>query len=197
MKKMKIGKLIMCVCIITLLTAASGYGSDFNFRKTKWGMSEKEVLASEKMKPASQDKNSIDYSTQVLNKNVLLSYSFIQDKLVQAYYLLRENHTDHNKYITDYEDFKKIIFEKYGNPAVDEYKWTNNLFRGQSDKYGLALASGHVFGVAVWNTELTEISTYVGGDNFEILCSVRYLSLKHKDLIKQKKSEKQKEKENF
>lgn len=69
-------KKIIPFLILTLLVVSNSYAGDYSFRKTKWGMSQKEVLASEKLKPVVQKTEMIIYNYQILNKEVLMAYFF-------------------------------------------------------------------------------------------------------------------------
>ena len=68
MQKIEIGGskiTIMLFTTIVLLITSKVYAENYDFRKTNWGMSQKEVLASEAMKPAEQGKEMTVYEVNI------------------------------------------------------------------------------------------------------------------------------------
>ena len=81
----------MRILILALLFSISGriFSDDFTFRKTSWGMNIEEVKISEELKVAEERDELIFYKTRVLEKDVLLAYIFVDNKLVRAKYVGR------------------------------------------------------------------------------------------------------------
>ena len=81
-------------------------------KKIKWGMSKQEVLASEGNKVFTNHSHELGdcilCRVKALNKEMVLSYIFIQNKLVRSEY--RYPKVDVS--IEDYEDLKKILTKK-------------------------------------------------------------------------------------
>ena len=181
---------VLCLAMFFLgCLAISTSGIGYDFRKTKWGMSKQEVLASETLKPVSEREESLIYMSVVLHKKVLIGYSFIQNKLFRATYLLRERHTNQNDFIEDYDDFKEMLTKKYGRPKKDNIIWRNNLFKNDSSEWGTAIGFGHLVYACEWETNSTKILCLLNGDNFKISLGVGYES-KELKLINKKQEEK-------
>ena len=116
--------------IVGLVTQAKlVWGENYNFRYTKWGMTQEEVIAAEKMNPIEKDKNSITYKTRVIDKDVALRYIFAQNKLIGASYILDDNYINSEQFIQTYAQFKKELIKKYGQPVKDITQWKNDAFK--------------------------------------------------------------------
>ena len=87
-------KLLTLVFAIGLLTQWElSWGENYDFRLTKWGMTQNDVISAEKkMDPVERTENMIVYKTQISNKNIILHYLFAQDKLIGAIYKLDDNY---------------------------------------------------------------------------------------------------------
>ena len=59
------------------------------------------VAAEEKIDPVERTENMITYKTQLLNRNVLLHYLFVQDTLVGAIYKLDDNYLNSDHFIQE------------------------------------------------------------------------------------------------
>ncbi len=116
--KKRIVTLLLPIVILLSFTSVNWAG-DFTFRKTNWGMSRSDVKASESLNVEDEDNEFIGYSTKVLGKNVHIMYFFDDNKLIKAWYVLNEHHTDDNGYIKDHEIFKLNLREKYGEPKEE------------------------------------------------------------------------------
>jgi len=164
---------------------------DFVFRKTKWGMSKKEVLASEKESPVFNKENLIVFKSKILEKSVNIAYIFIKNKLVRAKYILNEEHTNKNDYIIDYMDFKKILKKKYNYPynELNSIFWRNELYKKDLSKYGFAISLGHLVYHSKWDTDSSIINTILYGENFDIKLIVEYSSKQYMYLEREKKEQ--------
>ena len=177
--------LIILLCPKIVLAA-----DEMTFRKTTWGMSLNQVKASESVKLFKQGENELAGKTTVVGKDMFLYYEFIDNQLVRANYMLLESHINKNDYITDYEDFKKILTKKYGRPKKDEIIWKNDLFKDSYSDWGQAVSIGHLVYRSTWKTPCTEIVLVLTGDNFEIGCLVAYTGKNFVKLIEKFKDQK-------
>lgn len=94
-------KLVMALCFFCF-SVNNAKAEDFTFRKTKWGMSVEQVKASEGLDVANDGDNFIGYKTNIIGKDVLIGYYFVENMLVRSRYILAENHTNKNDYISDW-----------------------------------------------------------------------------------------------
>jgi hypothetical protein len=181
----------LAILILSLvLTKNVCWGSDYDFRQTRWGMSHNEVLASEEIEPVEKSDNLIRYNTEVLGKNVDLLYSFVDDKLIGASYRLNDNYLVSDHFIRTYSEFQKALREKYGQPKEDNITWVNNLYRNAESRRGLALSLGHVIYESAWETTNTTINCSLREQNYNVLCQVEYLSKEFNYLMKFAQQEK-------
>lgn len=180
--------------IVIFFTELS-FAEEYNFRKTKWGMSITQVKSSEPLDVAKEDENLLGYETTVIGKDVFVVYFFIDNQLVRARYLLAESHTNRNDFITDYNDFKEILTKKYGKPKQDESLWKNDLYKDDYSDWGFAISLGHLTYLSSWETQDTEIINILMGDNFDISCIVEYSSKNLKEI--EKKAQEKKALEGF
>jgi hypothetical protein len=149
----------------------------YDFRKTKWGMSQDDVIAAEKADPEKGETGIFEflaYQTRVLDKDVYLGYYFFNNKLIMARYILAEKHTNKNDFISDYLDFQEILKGKYGQPQSDKIIWKNERYRNKPTRYGMALSLGHLAYSSDWKTPSTNIECSMAGENFEIKCTVLF-----------------------
>lgn len=187
MKKVK--KIIISGLFIIIFSGICS-ADDFTFRKTKWGMTPAEVKASEPLKIAEENEGIIGYKTSVIGKDVFVVYFFIDNQLTRARYILAETHSNRNDFITDYEDFKKILIKKYGVPAKDESFWKNDLYKDDYSDWGTAISIGHLIYFSTWSTNVTEISDMLMGENYDISCIVEYSSKNLKEIEKKAQEKK-------
>ena len=182
--------LIFIIAVGLLVPLQHSWGEDYDFRLTKWGMTQNDVIAvEEKMDPVERNETLLVYKTKISNKNVLLQYLFIQDKLVGAIYRLDENYLNSDHFIQTYQHFKQKLANKYGSPSRDSTKWFNDTFKNNRKKWGLALSLGHTEYMALWQTPKTTIECSLKEKNLNILCLLEYWSTEHSQLMDQVKKE--------
>ena len=183
-------KLLALIFAVSLLTQPElSWGENYDFRLTKWGMTQNDVISVEKMDPVERNETMIEYKTQILNKKVVLRYLFVQNKLVGALYKLDENYLNSDHFIQTYLQFKQKLSEKYGLPSREITKWLNDTYINNRKKWGLALSLGHTEYVAFWNTQNTSIECSLREEDFDILCLLEYWSTEYSHLLEQVKKE--------
>ena len=186
-----IKKLITLVFAMGLLSQTGlSWGEDYDFRLTRWGMTQNDVIAAEeKMDPVERSESIITYKTQVLNRNVLLQYLFVQDKLVGAKYKLDDNYLNSNHFMRAYDQFKQKVTEKYGPPSKNATKWLNATYKNNRQKRGLALSLGHIKYVTKWKIQNTTIECRLLEQNLYVICLLEYWSVEHSHLLKESEKE--------
>ena len=191
---------VTVLLIPVALPAGSQKDVTYNFRKTRWGMTRKEVRISEgKRKPVlDPTEKEICYVDTISGKTFLVAYSFVDNKLVSGAYALMEKHTNYNMYVEDYEEVKELLIKKYGKPEdkwfdgndYREMLWRNDLYKDDPDHWGLAISMGDLVFRLCWKTSDTDIMLQLAGDNFKVRLNVGYFSRNLENL-----QEKAKEKE--
>ena len=110
-----------------------------DLRNVSWGMTRFQVMASEDDAPEFFDDPEIYYSPEVAGRVHHLVYGFINDKLVDAKYIITTFKGD------DYLTFKKIIEKKYGKPSLAVDKGKNNYrFFWSNDSTEVTLKPGRL-----------------------------------------------------
>jgi hypothetical protein len=184
-------KLLTLIFAIGLLIQLElSWAENYDFRLTKWGMSQNDVVSSEeKMDPVERTENIITYKTQISNKNLMLNYLFAQDKLVGAFYKLDDNYLNSDHFIQTYLQFKQIVTKKYGPPSEEFTNWLNDTYRNNRKKWGLALSLGHTEYATFWKTQNTTIECSLKEENYNVLCLVEYWSIEYSHLLEEVKKE--------
>jgi len=184
-------KLLTLVFAIGLLTQWElSWGENYDFRLTKWGMTQNDVISAEKkMDPVERTENMIVYKTQISNKNIILHYLFAQDKLIGAIYKLDDNYLNSDHFIQTYLQFKQVLTNKYGPPSREITNWLNDTYRNNRKKWGLALSLGHTEYAAFWETQNTTIECSLREEDYNVLCIVEYWSIGHSHLLEEGKKE--------
>jgi hypothetical protein len=171
-------KLLVLALMLSLLTqSVIVWGENYNFRYTRWGMTQKEVIDSEKkLDPVEKTENLIKYKTQILGKNVELLYLFSHNKLIGSSYKLEDNYLNSQHFISTYKKFREALTRKYGQPNEDTMSWLNDTYKIDRKKWGLALSLGHTKYVSLWDTQKTNIKSSLREANNYVLCSIEYRS---------------------
>lgn len=175
--KHKIISIMVLIISISIVIVAQGVSLDF--RKTHWGMSKEDVIHTEGKEPETdminvEGFNNVVYFDHLLGKSVGVIYHFVQGQLFASRYQLMEEHSNTLDYITDFEDFKQALVQKYGEPKKQETNWKNDLMKESPQKYGLAIITGDLEKFVYWETETTSIILQLKGENYEINCAIRY-----------------------
>lgn len=162
------------VLIISLLFM-SGASPVQDFRETAWGMSRSQVKHTESLRLESQDSESLVYKGALAGLESDVVYHFADDRLVEGHYVMKHDHWEREGYIEAYANLKNLLTQKYGEPVIDETKWSNSQFEHTESQWGLALAMGQLSYMCAWQTERTLISMKLwGSDDLEIHHEITY-----------------------
>jgi hypothetical protein len=124
---------------------------DFDFRKTRWGMTIDQVRTSERAKmcegqTVNPSKNDcICYNEELGQEAYQLRYCFLENKLESASYRRADAESNLSVYVDDFYALKTVLEEKYGHeyrtvkkegagwsdytPLIDTEKDLNRLFK--------------------------------------------------------------------
>lgn len=75
---------------------------------------------------------------------------------------------------------EELLIKKYGPPKMDGQDWSNDLFKNDRRKWGMALSHGHVTFVTSWETETSKIGMLLNGTLRGVNFQVDYQSIKFK-----------------
>ena len=164
---------------------------DYDFRNARWGMSKEDVLTSESGEPVVKTDTQIGYFTKILDKNIYVAFIFDNERLVSALYALRDMRENLDDSFKDFEDFKKILTMKYGEPNAGQGDIWADPSRGDEDglkallldrsKYEEVLNQGEILHAAMWKTEDTWIKVALSKMMEGHTCgvTVEYKSIQH------------------
>ncbi len=178
------------IFVLIIFSAWSAWAGEFDFRKTRWGMSESEVLKTEDGTPTpSGVKDVIGFTDKKMGGiSTFVFYIFAQGKLVRAVYSFTEEYVNDNHYIDDYKKIKKILTEKYGKPLRDKMIWRNKLYQNRPQDWGQAVSIGHLTYHADWKTKKTFIRMTLRSKNLRVKHDLVYTSNELGQLLNQKRT---------
>ncbi len=153
-------------------------GKKHHFRKTHWGMNRKLVKTIETVEYLTEHDNLLFYKGKVHGLVCMISYTFIKNQLVSGTYTFDAEHSHRNQYIKDFEDVKKILTDRYGNPIDDLKDWHNYQYKDDRNEWGLAVGVGHLSYSSLWKTADSEILLRLDGEDYEISHVLKYKSKK-------------------
>jgi hypothetical protein len=153
-----------------------------DFRKCHWGMSRAQVRNLEKAELLKEAPAGLVYSGRVSNYPCFIAYFFADDRLVRARYNVTSNHEYPQDYLAQFQELATLLTRKYGQAQQIQQKWWDERYRDDPDAWGKAIALGHLALWNLWETETTEISLMLRGDDQEILLEIEYCSKALADL---------------
>lgn len=158
--------------------------ADADFRNAKWG-DDLETVKKYSLESSwiDETENIIVSEASVLSKDAQIGYTFDNNILYQGVILFCIDHANTNLYIDDFNQIKTSLTEKYGTPKMDKEVWKDDLYKGDTDDYGIAIACGHLQYINIWETENTEIILALLGDNYEISLGITYTDSNHVDQV--------------
>ena len=180
-------RLTACLLLLTLcLAALPGLGESapaYDFKKFRWGDSQESVMAVEGTPTTSPkrtplDPNYIATAPTAAGRDVLLAYYFRDGGLYSVRYILTEEHSVDSLYIDDYNTFKQALTKKYGDPLLDNEKWTSDSKKSfYADDKGRALNYGYLSYYTCYITERVIVEMDMSADNYEVSTIINYSSL--------------------
>lgn len=154
-------------------------GSPVDVFGLRWGETQ---AAIQKIKgtPASSDATSLTYDTSVSGLDALAFLNFVNGKLSSVTYIFTTKHTDDNLYINNFDSVDTALQQKYGKANQHGVYWRNDLYKDDRAHWGLAIATGQMYMDSSWETDDTEISHRLVGDNFNVTHGVRYVGREYR-----------------
>lgn len=153
--------ILLLLFLSTILCAKEE--SNYNFRNTKWGMTREEVKLSEgkrKTIPSAQE-NMLVFIDTIADREFLLFYRFVDNKLARAGYNLIAIYPKSKEYIENYKTIKDLLIKKYGEPIkgkdYPEEIWSDETFKKDPQFWGDAVSMGHLVLHSFWETTKTKI----------------------------------------
>ncbi|WP_067561073.1 hypothetical protein [Halofilum ochraceum] len=143
-------------------------------RAFAWGTPRAEVLAAEPDEPVVAPADRLVYHVERAGIPLTLSYRFGADGLEATHWFNRAAHEDDNRYIDDYERLKSDLIERHGMPRYDRMMWRNRMLADEPDRYGDAVAAGHLVYYSEWRTERGKIVMALRNDRLQVAHELVY-----------------------
>ena len=156
---------------------------EYDFKTFRWGDTQEDVEAVEGEPYLEENMTNVDahyiaYKTTVAGKDTLLAYYFCNEGLYAIRYILTEEHSNENLYIDDYEEIRKAITKKYGEPFIDSERWQDDGKKSYyAQKKGDALCFGYLTYSTYYFLDRTTIGMEMSADNYEIKTHIDYTSV--------------------
>lgn len=172
--------LVSLVALVTVLPAAA------QVRGTTWGMTRAEVKSAETAELLGEQNGRVFFKDQISGITMSVMYSFTDAGLWQIALQTMEKHTNDNQYILEFEELKRLLTAKYGEPyeAQDSWKGGQSVYKSRPEHHGQAISMGYLVKGAKWRTEDTEIGLIVHGSNFKINLAILYESTAQLEEVK-------------
>jgi len=139
-----------------------------DFRGFDWGASKTAVKDGEDAELIIEPADQLIYHADYRGLDTTLTYRFQDGRLVQARYLNRERHADSNAFIDDFKRIKGRLIDRYGLPRTDRRQWRNRLFADRPDRWGEAVAAGHLVYYTQWIAGNTKIVMTLHADRLQV-----------------------------
>lgn len=127
------------------------------------------------------------YKGHLAALEALLSYKFLEDKLMGLSYRFVEEYSNKNIYFNDFDEVNDLLKAKYGEPLKDNYIWSKDFYKNDASNYGKAVAAGHLQRRVAWKTPQTLIFHVLNRDDFGIAHMILYMSFEYGDLDEAKR----------
>jgi hypothetical protein len=164
--------------------------TEYISRNTSWGMTRKQVKASELNEIVREEDSYISYKGEVSGLDCFIIYYFVGEILTRSRYVIVEQQSNKNDYLRDYVRIQMAIKDKYGEPDSDGSNWKNTLYENNPAYLGLAVSLGHLTFGSDWSRGSTLIRVRLSGDNHKISLTVDYASVELRALEEAKEQEK-------
>ena len=193
---MKIKSIACFLSLFSLFVTSSTLAQEFDIRRIRWGMSPDEVRQSEDTRPLEVKKEGMVFQTTFLDTPTLVTYFFADNKVVAVVYFFKRDsrakpvdNGSADEYLQSFAKLESMMDKKYGDPIPgNAANWSNDKYKNNPDKLGVALKEGHVKFISNWETPTTEIRLALGGGNNECALAAVYNSIELAELInKQRK----------
>lgn len=147
-----------------------------HFRRSRWGDGRAAVVESEPIEPADETDVYVAYITQVAGLDCAAFFTFAQDQLVHGFYTIREEHSEPQASLNDYQRLGELLQTKYGDPVYDQIVWNNTLYQDEPSEWGMAVSVGHMRMFSQWQSKTTDVELLLVGDNYQVTLAINYRS---------------------
>ena len=158
-----------------------------DFRNARFGMSPKEVQATEENADwETPEKNVLAFNTELGGFDASAGYIFINEKFVRGTYLITEEYQNNNEYLRDFEYLNNLLTKKYGAPKENKTKWIDDRWKDHPARHGYALWKGEFSKYSEWKNKTTLITHGIYAEDYVIIHRIDYESLNMPDVEEEK-----------
>jgi hypothetical protein len=150
---------------------------EYDFRSVQWGMSKKEVMATEDAAPIKNEPDALHYTMLLFGYQCSVEYRFTGGRLTDAVLGIRQEHIDPELFYKDYENLKQQLEPMFGRSVSNKCDWKNDMYRSQREKWGFAVSLGFLSCRTLWKTPRTTITLTIRGSNHAITTTMEYHGL--------------------
>ncbi|MBC7350471.1 MAG: hypothetical protein H5U05_10925 [Candidatus Aminicenantes bacterium] len=148
-----------------------------------WGMPKQKLLEVEGQ-PLGSDQSGetevLQYQREIMNRNCLVEYVFIQNQLTAARFFILDTFVDNNYYISDFIKAKNYLMQRFGLPVDDQTIWLDSTYRERREYWGRALGAGQVEFRSSWLVGETEVELVLTGSDNRVAFVAECVGQKYK-----------------
>lgn len=115
--------------------------------------------------------------------NCMVTYYFLDNKLLMGTYIFMTEHAEYDDYYKDYKKLKKHLRKKHGKPSKKGSVWNNTCIQGKTSD-GQLIAYGNVSHYIEFNEG--EVYLEITGNNGIIITTLVYVSPNFNNIIETK-----------
>ncbi len=163
-------------------TAGSEDDGEMHYGKTRWGMSQSSF---QQVYPAAVRTAPGRWAlgTGVGRHDAVRTFHFVDDQLVDIDLVFADTHRDPVGFVDDYREIQARLVARYGEPAVDQQRWSDETFRDTPEQWGMALVNDHVRFAAQWSVPGMNVRHFLQAEGIDIVHGVIYVSARLWDLV--------------
>ncbi|MGE4194620.1 MAG: hypothetical protein AB7E51_14625 [Pseudodesulfovibrio sp.] len=184
------------IMVVTILCSIAHAEDKFDFRKTRWGMTKEEVIASEGENQRLESSRDELYFQEVIDGIAFfVSYDFIDNRLVSASYIQEKSFDSTSEdCIKTFFIFSKLLEENYGK-VNEKHLTIPNYYKKHKENACLGVSIGAVSILFRWINNGTVIDLFLSRDINKLpSLSIHYASIKDLKRIKSSRADKEKKK---
>ena len=156
-----------------LLASAAAHGAGIP-GGVPWGASMARVLAAQPGTVIVRTGERLITHDRLASLPVAVTYRFRDGGLDAVSVLNRARHADRNEYIDDCVRLRRGLAVRWGEPYTDERAWRNDLFRERRERWGDAVAAGHLVYRVAWRSGGTGVVMTLASERLQVSHEVVY-----------------------
>lgn len=174
----KLAFLVLFTFVFAVSFAVAEDSEPFTIRNgVMFGMTRDEIIACEGAEPFIENNDLIYVNQTAAGADARVIYFMENGSLMGVYITFTLLFTDPSQYIDHFNGVNDVLMAKYGVPDVDtDYLWSNDFYKDDEEKYGLAVQSGDLSIVSIWRLANVMIVHIYGkvSDNNDVEHAIAY-----------------------